>query len=74
MSCERHKERRRTAAAVGFGETCEALTVIFAILQWGCVIHWPLIWVLSPLWIGFTVNAAIHGLSKIASIIKARRR
>lgn len=74
MRYERQKKRRRTAAMIGFGETCEALTVILVILQWGCVIHLPLVWVLSPLWIGFAVNVAIHGLSWIAKVIKARRR
>jgi len=73
MRYNRKEERRRAAAIVGFGETCEALTIIFAILQWGCVIHWPLVWVLSPLWIGIAVSAFIHALSWIANTIKARR-
>lgn len=32
---------------------CAGASVFLAILKWLEVIHWPLVWILAPIWIPF---------------------
>jgi hypothetical protein len=44
------------------------LTIVFITLKLCGVINWSWVWVLSPLWIGFAVVAAVLGVMAIGFI------
>lgn len=48
-----------------------ALTILFVALKLTNVIHWSWVWVLSPLWIGVVVVAAVLFLAAFGFLVKA---
>lgn len=50
------------SSGIGFGGV---LTIVFIVLKLLKVINWPWIWVLSPLWISFTIVLLIIAIIEI---------
>ena len=49
---------KKTETKVGLGFS-EALTILFIALRLCCVIDWPWLWVLSPIWITLSLIAIL---------------
>ena len=53
---------RSSSGGIGF---CGLLTIVFIVLKLTNVIDWSWLWVLSPLWIPFTIVIVICVLAMI---------
>lgn len=57
-----------SSGGIGFGSL---LTVLFIGLKLGGVIDWSWWWVLSPLWIGFSIVALVISIAAIVVLAKS---
>jgi membrane protein YdbS with pleckstrin-like domain len=65
----RKNENTTTKSGIGF---CGLLTIAFIVLKLCGVITWSWLWVLSPLWISWTIGLVLILVAVIIKVIADR--
>ena len=63
----RRKERNGSLSGLGFAE---ALTILFIAYKLAGLITWDWIWVLSPLWITFSICAVLAFIALVVDAVQ----
>ena len=66
-------ENKKEVKTVGIG-FCDALTLLFIALKLCGVIDWSWLWVLSPIWITFSLLAVIGIVILILTTVQDHKR
>jgi len=61
--------KKTIEGASGGSGFCGLLTIAFIVLKLCGVIQWSWLWVLSPLWIGFVIVAALMAIAVVVYLL-----